>query len=57
MEDYQDSFYPTMPNIDGRDEFERLLRGDIGLPGIGRTAILRRVTDTQCFFAREACRG
>jgi hypothetical protein len=37
MEDYEGSFYPTVSNIDGRDEFERLLRGDVMLPGIGRT--------------------
>jgi hypothetical protein len=48
MDDFRDSFYPTIANIDGRDQFERLLRGDIGLPAIGRQAILRRMTNTPC---------
>jgi hypothetical protein len=55
VEDYRDAFYPTVSNIDGREQFELLLRGDIGLPAIGRKAILRRMT--RCFSARELCRG
>jgi hypothetical protein len=42
---YLDSLYPQVPNIDGRDQFERLLRGDVGVIAIGRDAILRRMTD------------
>ena len=44
MENYRDSFYPTVSNIDGRSEFEKLLYGDVGLVGIGRKAVLRRMT-------------
>jgi hypothetical protein len=55
VEDYRDVFYPTVSNIDGREQFELLLRGDVGMPAIGRKAILRRMT--WCFFAREQCRG
>lgn len=45
---YDESFYPSVPNIDGRAEFERLLRGDVGLPRIGRPVLLRLLTDTHC---------
>ncbi len=48
MEDFRDAFYPTVSNIDGREQFELLLHGDIGTPPIGRKAILRRMTDTPC---------
>src|SRR5581483_8525537 len=41
-------FYPTLPNISLRDEFERLLRGDVGVVGIGRPVILRRLTNDKC---------
>jgi hypothetical protein len=45
---YLDNLYPQVPNIDGRDQFERLLRGDVGVIAIGRDAILRRMTDQNC---------
>jgi hypothetical protein len=41
-------FYPTLPNIDLRAEFERLLNGDVGVVGIGRPVILRRLTNDKC---------
>jgi hypothetical protein len=41
-------FYPKLTNLDGRAEFERLLRGDIGLAPIGRQVILRRLTNEHC---------
>ncbi len=45
---YLDEMYPSTPNIDGRGEFERLLRGDIGVVRIGRDVILRRVSNVHC---------
>ena len=47
----------TRPSLTStaREQFELLLRGDIGTPAIGRKAILRRMT--RCFSARELCRG
>lgn len=41
-------FYPELSNIDGRAEFERILRGDVGVVGIGRPAIYRYLTDDHC---------
>ena len=38
---FDGDFYPNLANIDGRAEFERLLRGDVGIAPIGRPVRLR----------------
>lgn len=48
MSNYDTEFYPQLPNIDGREEFERLLRGDVGVVSIGRPVIFRRMLDSHC---------
>lgn len=45
---YLDNLYPVLANIDGREEFEKTLYGDVGSPGIGRPFILRRLSDVHC---------
>ena len=57
MEDGQ--FYPNVSNIDGREQFERLLRGDVGVSPIGRDVILRSADGRKhlVFVAGGWCRG
>lgn len=45
---YLDDLFPTVSNIDGRSEFEKFIYGDIGLVGIGRPVVLRRLSDVVC---------
>lgn len=43
-----DFFNSTATSIDMRDEIHRIIFGDIGVTGQGRTVILRRMTDQRC---------
>src|ERR1035437_2634111 len=45
---YMDEFFPVLSNIDGRNEFERLIYGDVGVVRIGRPVILRRLSNCHC---------
>jgi hypothetical protein len=45
---YMDEFFPVLSNIDGRNEFERLIYGDVGVVRIGRPVILRRLSNRHC---------